>query len=128
MYRLTERRLMLAQPILEKHRGDLYNHQRFDCSTFEHQLRQCWNVGYQELKDIMQDLLKRERYRYVAAYYMEHSNAPVVVMEFQIPLAKEYGIRNYHGNDREDKRRAYWERFQAQAAAQKKGPDTLTRS
>jgi hypothetical protein len=50
-----------------------------------------------------------DEYTHLAAYYMEHSNAPGVVTEFQPSLAKLYGIRWYGDNTREAKRAAYWD-------------------
>jgi hypothetical protein len=67
-------------------------------------------VGYQELKQIIIDLSKRDHYRYLAAHYMENSNATGVVTEFQGELAAMYGIRSYyHAPDREEKQKAFWQ-------------------
>jgi hypothetical protein len=120
MSRLTNRRLEKGGAILERYRAQLYARGSFNALAFEHDLRGCWNLGYRGLKGIMQDLLTRPRYRYLAAYYMERSNATGVVCEFQQPLANEYGIEWYHADDREEKRRAYWERFEGEAAAERR--------
>ncbi len=108
MYRLTEIRLASAQAILEQHRAELFERHCFDTHSFERELRDTWSLGYRELKDIMCDMLKHERYREVAAFYMEHSNAPVVVSEFKQPLASLYGVRSYHAAECEEMRRKFW--------------------
>jgi hypothetical protein len=110
MYRLTERRLASAQPILEKHRAELFQRHSFDAQSLERELRDTWRLGYRELKGIMRDMLKHERYREVAAYYMEHSSARGVVSEFQQPLASLYGIKSYHAPERKEMRSKFWAR------------------
>ncbi len=112
MYRLTTRRLQKAKDVLEKYRTLLRAKLAFDAGQLEHELRQCWDLGYQELKDIMADMLRHERYRHVAIYYMEHSNCTGVVSEFQSPLAKVYGIRGYFDPDRQKKQQEFWAAFQ----------------
>lgn len=68
------------------------------------------SLGYLDFKGIIIDLSKRGEYRYVAAYCMEHSNAPGVVSEFQGVLATLYGIESYyHSPDREQKREIFWQ-------------------
>ena len=108
MYRLTEKRFQKAKLILEKYRNQLHRTGQIEAGFFERELGQCWNLGYKALKGVMRDLLKEPRYRFLAAYYMEHSNAPGVVMEFQNPLAGVYGISYYHSKDREKKKAAFW--------------------
>jgi hypothetical protein len=101
MYKVTQRRLTKAQPILERHRAELHRSGMTDARAVEMALRECWNVGYQEMKDLAADLLKQERYRFLAAYYMENSNGSRqrVAMEFKDDLAKLYGIRWYDAKD-----------------------------
>lgn len=110
MASLTPRRFEAARPILDKYREQLHRTGHVDAGDLEGELRKCWNIGYQELKDIIIDLAKRDEYRYLAAYYMEHSNAPGVVTEFQGTLAALYGVESYyHAPDREEKREAFWQ-------------------
>ena len=113
MYRLTERRLAKALDILEKYRAQLRKRVCFEPRCFEGELRECWDVGYREMKDLAEDMLKHERYRHVAAYYMEHSNTPGVVVEFQQPLSEVYGIKWYHAPNMPEKRDAFWAKFEA---------------
>ena len=77
----------------------------------ERELRDLWGIGYQELKDIIIDMVKKDQFPEVAAYYMEHSNSGVgVVSEFKRPLSKLYGIPYFHHADREKKRQEFWMR------------------
>jgi hypothetical protein len=114
MYRLTERRLTKARNILEQHREDLYRFQYLNDAILERELATCWKVGYRELKGIFIDLLKVERYRNLAAYYMQFQNAPGPVFEFKDSLARLYGCTSYHAPDRDKRQRAYWERALAE--------------
>lgn len=118
MYRLTKIRLEKARHILEKYRDKLYRHFHFDAGQFEMELRKCWNLGYQELKSIAKELYKDARYQYVAIYYMEHSNAPGVVVEFQRLLSEAYGVKWYHAPDLQDKRDKLWDNFRRKVARQ----------
>jgi hypothetical protein len=110
MYKLTERRRAKAEPILEKYRTQLQEKGVIDAQQFEKELRDCWNTGYQEMKDIAKQLLKISQYRFLAAYYMEHSNGmrTLVASEFKEALAHLYGVKHYDSPDRESKRRAFW--------------------
>jgi len=110
MYRVTDRRLNKARNILEQHRTSLHKTGSMDTIGFEMELRECWAVGYQEMKDLAEDLLKNGRYRYVAAYYMEHSNGSpdMAVSEFWEPLAKLYGVPYYRAEGQEDGRKQFW--------------------
>lgn len=108
MYRLTQRRLAAVEPVLEEYRAELFDRHSFDARSLESELRGAWGLGYQELKGIMCDMLKRARYREVAAYYMEHSSSTGVVLEFQQPLARLYGVEWYHAPEREEKRSKFW--------------------
>ena len=111
MYRLTEKRLARAEGILEKYRAELFAKRSFSAESFERELRELWKVGYQQMKSIARDMLNKERYREVAAYYMEHSNPGTgVAAEFRLPLASLYGIRSYHAPEREQMRTKFWAR------------------
>ena len=116
MYKLTDRRLKKAEPILEKYRTELHGRGDFMVRVFERELRDCWGLGYQELKDIFKQLSKMARYRYLATYYMENSNAPTVASEFKRVLASLYGVtsrKGYDAPERELKREAFWEKIKA---------------
>lgn len=119
MYRLTEIRLRKAEPILENYRRRLYERFRFEPGLLERELRECWNVGYQELKDIFKDMLKQERYRYVAIYYMENISGAAVVSEFWEPLAEAYGVRYFRAPDMEQKCEEFWKKFRNEEAIKK---------
>lgn len=54
-------------------------------------------------------LAANARYREVAAYYMEHSNGPGPVMEFQSTLATLYGLDRYYAEELDERRKAYWD-------------------
>ena len=116
MYKLTPRRLEKAKDILEHYRETLFLRFTYNTDQFEKALRECWNLGYRELKDIATDMLKHERYKHIAVYYMEHSNLPVVVSEFKPVLAKVYGIQCYHAPDLKQKREAFWYHFRTEIA------------
>ena len=109
MYRLTEKRLRSAMAVFEECRQRLFAEHSFDALILERHLKTAWGIGYQELKDVMQDMLRNARFREVAVFYMEHSNTPGVVSEFKEPLARVYGISHYDAKDREARRKAYWE-------------------
>ena len=113
MYRLTERRLAKAEPILQEYRAKLHTEGAINAHGFEMELRQCWGIGYQELKSIIEDLSKIDDYVFLAAYYMEHSSAPGVVMEFKRSLARLYGIDHFDASDRKAKREAFWQRMES---------------
>ncbi len=111
MYRVTPRRLAKAQPILDAFAVQLHGKRAIDVTRFEMELRECWDVGYREMKDLAEDLLKMRRYRFLAAYYMENSNGSRdrVAAEFKEVLAKLYGIDWYESPERETKRKAFWD-------------------
>ena len=109
MYRLTNRRLEAARPILDEYQTRLFSHQSFDAQALEYELREVWGIGYQELKDVAADMVKQDRYREVALFYMERSNPGTgVAAEFKPVLAKAYGVRSYDQPDRDAKREAFW--------------------
>jgi hypothetical protein len=109
MYDLTEARLERARPILERYRSKLIETRAFEPHEFENELRVALFLGYRELRAIVVEILEQhERYRYVAAYYMEHISANGVLLEFQEALAKAYGIRAYDSPELEDAGKAFW--------------------
>jgi hypothetical protein len=108
MYRLTEKRFSKAKSILDKYRSQLHDKGRISNPDFEEELRDCWNIGYQELKEIILELAKHNQYRFLAAYYME-MGFPGVVSEFKNKLADMYGIKIFDGNpERDSKREEFW--------------------
>lgn len=110
MYKLTERRFDDAEAILEDARASLIERGAFNASVFERQLSEIWNVGYQEIKDLMNDIVKRfPRFKYVAVYYMENSNPSGVVLEFQDTLATEYGLSSFNLDAIAKLRAEFWE-------------------
>jgi hypothetical protein len=110
MYRLTEKRLFKAETILEEYRDKLYRYCRFDAGQLDLALRKCWNIGYQELKSIMKDMLRHARYRYLALYYMQNISQ-LVVIEFKGPLANAYGSTRYDDPNTQQKRQSFWAKF-----------------
>jgi hypothetical protein len=109
MYRLTRRRQEKAQAILNKYRIQLQDEGVVRVEAFEMDLRACWKVGYQELKGIIIDLSKLNPYRYLAAYYMENSNAGIgIVTEFKRHLDHLYGFDRNEGEDQAKKRESFW--------------------
>jgi len=111
MYRLTDRRRKKAQRILDAYKLKHDAGQPMSAKSFEKELRECWNIGYQELKDIIEDLSKIEEYTYLAAFYMENSNSGFgVVSEFKPVLAKLYGIKWYDAPERASARDQFWEK------------------
>ncbi len=113
MYTLTPRRYVKATVVLEKYREMMLKNGEICSHCFEMELRKCWNTGYREIKDIMEQLLKDKRYVYVAAFYMENSNAAGVVSEFKGPLADLYGATDFHyDKSYKEKRDAFWEKIE----------------
>ena len=109
MYRLTERRLAAAQEILDRYADWLQDRHGINSAMLEKELRDVWDIGYQELKDIIIDMLNQDGYRLIAAYYMQHQSATGPVSEFQPHLARLYGTRMYDPFDEEGKQSAFWE-------------------
>ena len=115
MYRLTERRLAKVEQLLEQYRSELAEHGNFNVTAMDQELKNLWNIGYQELKDVIIDMHKsHERYQHVAVYYMEHSNDIGVVGEFKSPLADAYGLKHYHDDALDASRTQYWENATAE--------------
>jgi hypothetical protein len=117
MYKLTEKRLEEAHGILEKYREQLRTKRYMDSSGLDAELRQCWQIWYQQLKDIMIDMLSNERYKHVAAFYMQHQNAIGPVSEFKPHLAELYGTDDYDHFDKDGSQKAYWDRAFNELAA-----------
>ena len=112
MATLTDRRMESARHIFETYRTHLHENHRCNCAEMENELKACFKLGYQEIKDIILDLLKRDRYQYLASYFMENIDTSVgVVAEYHAPLAKLYGIEWYHVDDREAKKKEFWDAF-----------------
>jgi hypothetical protein len=109
MYKLTDRRLAAARDILDKYAGQLETRRPIESGLLEKELREVWDIGYQEQKNIIIDLLKNDRYRLIDAYYMQHQNAPGPVSEFQPHLAGLYGTRMYDPFDKEGKQKQFWD-------------------
>jgi hypothetical protein len=93
MYKLTERRLAKAKHILDAAAAELEKDRDLNTGGLEMQLRECWDLGYQELKDIFCQMLEMKDYQNLAAFYMQFSNDMGVVSEFQRPLRKFYGVK-----------------------------------
>ena len=91
MYKLTKRREAKARPILEAAYKDLVTRGGFDVGKFEMALRACWNIGYHELYDVLEDAFKDDHWLYVAVYYMERV-MPMLTSELQHALSIAYGI------------------------------------
>ncbi|OYP38044.1 hypothetical protein [Rhodopirellula sp. MGV] len=112
MYKLTERRFAKVEQFLEEARSELINDGVLNYNILEREMRDSLNLGFQELKDIMIDIVKRyPRYRLVALYYMQHQNAGMgPVSEFQPTLAKEYGLDGHYGGqgDRDAIKAKFW--------------------
>ena len=109
MYKLTDRRLKKALPTLEKYRSQLYSNFWFDVWALEKELRDCWDIGYQELKGIAIDMLKNERYRHVSIYYMEHCKSIGIISEFQRSLTDVLGASRF--SEIEQASKIFWDKF-----------------
>jgi len=117
MYRLTDHRFQQAEGILEEYRALLHTNFEYSTGQFENKLKECWNVGYQEIKDILIDLIKRyPRFRYLALYYMQYQNAAGPVSEFKITLAEQYGADYYGSDEYEAKKKEFWDKFKKNAS------------
>lgn len=118
--KMTPRRLEAAKTVLENYREELFSRHSFDCFRFEIELRAALRTGYHGIKDVMCQMVERkhrppfekptDRYRQVAAYYMEHENGGMIVCEYQLPLTELFGAADYASDDWREKEAAYWER------------------
>lgn len=91
MYKLTKRREAKALPILKQAYESLVTRGGFEVNTLECEFRDCWNIGYHELYEVLEDAFKDERWLYVAVYYMERIMT-MLTSELQHALSKAYGI------------------------------------
>ena len=109
MFRLTDKRFASAETILQKYRARLFASRCFNAQQFERELCDLWQTGFREMESIARQLLKNERYREVAVYYMEHSNPGTgVASEFKPYLASVYGMRLFDAAEREEMRERFW--------------------
>lgn len=111
MASLTEPKFKKAKHILDKYNEQLHRTHELHDTQLEHELREIWGIGYQELKGIMIDLSRLPDYQLLAVRYME-SGFPGVVSEFKSTLAKIYGMEDFDidRNEREQFRKRFWER------------------
>ena len=111
MYRLTDIRFRKAEHILDKYQELLHENFEYSTGLLEKELRECWNVGYQEIKSILKDLIKKyPKYQYLALYYMQfQGHSPV--MEFQSILVAHYGADRFGTDDFKAKKEEFWENF-----------------
>lgn len=118
MTKLTKRRMDKAVRIFEEFRTKLHKYHRINCAQMEKELKECLSLNYQAIKGIITDLSARERYKYLACYFMENMGmSAAVVSEYRQPLAKLYGIDSYYADDRQEKRNAFWETLFSRQAA-----------
>lgn len=109
MYKITQRREKKARPILEKAYESLVTRGRFDVHALERELRQCWNVGYHELYEILEDAFKDEKWFPVAVYYMERISSPHPTCELRCALSRAYGLKKLVSCDKSEfAREAFW--------------------
>jgi hypothetical protein len=108
MASLTPARLEKAKDVLESYRFQLFKTKKFDPMAFELELRELWGTGYHEMKSIAPDLLRKPRFREVAAYYMQNINSHGITAEYQGDLAKLYGTNHLPGEEFNKKRDEYW--------------------
>lgn len=110
MYKLTKRREAKALPILEAAYQSLVTRGGFDVGRFERELSACWNIGYHELYDVLEDAFKDDRWLYVAVYYMERV-MPMLTSELRFALEKAYGIpERASDKDWDSYRNEFWKK------------------
>lgn len=105
---LTPRRLERITPILETYRGKLRASGAFRPESLEAEIKATLDVGYQEVKHLLIDLLKKPRYQTVAAYYLQHFAAPNQPSEAKLALGDLYGVGYYEHADRPQAQDAWW--------------------
>jgi len=110
-WHFTECRKKKAIPILDDALSMLHKNGG-SClpPSFEKDIRECWHLGYQELKGIMIDMMDDSKYQPVAVKYMTKG---AVVSEFQRPLKKFLLISNCHDELYENALKQYWNFFNA---------------
>jgi len=112
MYTLTNRRFQQAEGIFEKYQDVLFKNLKYDTGDFERELKNCWDVGYQEIKSILIDLVKKHpKFRYLALYYMQFQNPSGPISEFLETLAEQYGVEYYRSDECKTKQEEFWESF-----------------
>jgi len=110
-YRLTEKRLREARPILDAAFEFLVEMRgAYLPAQFERDMTRCWGVGHKELKQIMDDLLRHDQYKYVAVRYME-CNFCRLTRECQAFLKKFHGIKTYDEKTYPEIRKPFWDEF-----------------
>lgn len=80
MNRFRHTRIAAATLLLEDCRDQLLSPREFDTDQLERDLLSLWSIGVLELKAIMIEMVATERYREVAAYYMDRSSDGVGVV------------------------------------------------
>lgn len=120
MSRLTEDRLAIARPILNRFRDKLRRDQFFSADALERELSDALRLGHQEVSGVVVDLLDLPDYRLVAAYYLENVGGdtlnppdqarrpPGVAAEFRDPLARLYGVDSYDAPNLAERKAAFW--------------------
>ena len=89
MTKVTEERLKDAVPILEKYIAELNEKKEMNLIAFEAELNELWHVNYQGLKPFICALSMKNKYKYIAAYYMEKR----MVFEFHDAMVGVYGAK-----------------------------------
>ena len=108
----TIRRQKLANDILEHYRKRLYDGDRFDQRMLELELKECWDTGYQFLKQVAHEMLLSSRFRYLSIYFME-DGFPCIVSEHKRYLQEVYGgVQKYGSEKNPSFRHKFWEFFQ----------------
>ena len=97
--RFTIRRQKSAYDVLEHYRKRLYDSDRFDQRMLELELKECWDTGYQFLKQVAHAMLLSSRYRYLSIYFME-DGFPCIVSEHQHYLQEIYGGVQKYGSEK----------------------------
>lgn len=110
-YRMTDRRMEKAQPILDTYRGRWVKSGFYDVQQFENEIKQTLDLHYKQAQDVLVDLLKNQRYQLMVLYYMQHHNVPGPPSEFKRHLAKAYGLKIYDCSEREEAQNSFWKRF-----------------
>lgn len=129
MSRLTPDRLATAEPVLDRYLDKLRRDRFFSAFALERELADLWRLGYQQVTGVVIDLLDDDRYRLVAAYFMENVGADVLSPpdtapratgldpEFHAPLARLYGTASFDAADFERNRSDFWRRAFGEAGA-----------
>jgi len=112
-YKLTEKREEKATPMLEEAFEFLVKTEGGSLPAgFERDLMACWGFSsYKTLKPIMSDMLRHERYKYLAVAYMEKPGLNAIVSEFKSPLAKLHGHRSFNPEKYKEDRKQFWNEF-----------------